>query len=135
MIENIIRWLLFTVIFSLSPVVFSCLLGSGTGFSGLNLAFMQVIQKGEILLLSVGLSGAAIGEMIGKERCEGAFQVLVVGISFLNVVLSIPFYIAAGYNFSSKIDPGLLYEMSLISYCCALSTGFLSTFLTSMSKQ
>lgn len=80
---KLLRWTVYSVIISLIPI-FSTFLYSWTTNSQVTLT--GALSKGELLLISVAISGGAVGELIGREA-EGALRLLKVGIIGLTLIV------------------------------------------------
>lgn len=82
------RWAIFSVIISLLPIVATFSYSWTTTNSSITLT--EALAKGELLLISVAISGTAVGELIGREG-GGTFKLLKVvfiGLAFIVVVFS-----------------------------------------------
>lgn len=62
---KVFRWIIYSVLFALIPIVCSYVSYS---IKGIPPELRYLLVKGELLLVSVGIGGAAVGELIHPER-------------------------------------------------------------------
>lgn len=85
LIENIFTWFLFSVLFSLTPIVFNAVILS---LKGTNLALPSLLSNGELLLVSTAISADATGRLIGGGKHERLLKQFAAGGSLLVLLLS-----------------------------------------------
>src|SRR5580692_8929792 len=88
------RWLLFDVVISILPLVLSYSIRAM--FIG-NPTIMDVIQNGELYLISTALAAAAIGEVVSKwqlAEADVSLRMFSAFLAILVVFFSLGFYSA-----------------------------------------
>ena len=130
MIEKIIKWIVFGVVIALLPLIFRliCLLVVGAKPS-----LVAVTSQGELLLISVCMGAAAIGEIIVCDTNKKNFKILSVGSCVILLILSALLFAfisqsnSASTTFNSQVVSNIslyLYGFSLISSgCCVYLAG------------
>jgi hypothetical protein len=63
MAEKLVRWLIFSVVISLLPLLFRFALEATDGKSP---TLSDLLSQGELLLISSAIAAAAVGELIGR---------------------------------------------------------------------
>lgn len=110
---------MFSVLFGALPVFFN-FLNALTFEPPLTMGYL--FGRGELLLVSAGLSGAALGDLLlVKSRWE-KFKVTVTGLSGVNIAAA-SYYFAAVSGQYSEGDPvrqGTVAVVSLVMYTFAL---------------
>jgi hypothetical protein len=84
---KIARWLLFSVAFSLVPIIANYLLAVGKSSKAFP-PLSTVIQHGELFLLSTGLAAVGLGEVIGANQRAKIIKIITGGVSSINMLLS-----------------------------------------------
>jgi hypothetical protein len=128
--EKLLRWLLFSVLLSLSPLLARAI-SLSTDSADTNL--LQLLSpRGELLLVSIVLCAAAAGELIGSKDHRRMAKITAGGISVLLLVFAALYF---GHVYGA--DPaqaltlapaaartsGLLFASSVIcSGCCVALT-------------
>jgi hypothetical protein len=80
------RWFIFTVLAALVPVAFGSLI---LYYRNKPLSLEAVTSKGELLLISAGIAGAGIGELIASGTVKrGTAKLVCAGLCFITLMLS-----------------------------------------------
>lgn len=111
---------MFSVALGLLPVFFNFL--SLLTF-GPELSWALLLGNGELLLLSVGLSAAALGDLIAVGREWEKFKIVLTASSAGNIALA-SFYFAAISQRSAEGEPtngSVVAIVSLVLYALALA--------------
>ena len=87
MAAKIFRWAIFTVLFSLLPIVASYVIAVAKK-DGTFVPLGSVIEHGELYLLSSSFAAVGLGEVIGVNESWKISKIIVAGFSLLNVGLS-----------------------------------------------
>lgn len=130
-IEKLTVWLIFGVVVTLTPFIFSFLqsVDSRRGF-----AFSSVLGDGQLLLVSVAIAAGAFGElvtvnMVSEKRLS---RILALGSSVVVVIVASLWFggISSSVSDKTATDPkaitigsGFIYGWALISsaWCLSLS--------------
>lgn len=83
---KIIKWLFFNIIFALIPLIYRYLKLCVFNDDCKNLDFLY--KEGELLLLSTAIFAEAIGELIHTEPHYKYIALVIMGFSFLVIVLN-----------------------------------------------
>jgi hypothetical protein len=124
---KIARWLLFSVIFSLVPILASYLLAVANTSAGFP-PLATVAKHGELFLLSSALAAIGLGEVIGVNQKGQIYKIITGGFSCINIGLSTFLFVftnnaadlAASY-FSSVSYWMFLFSCVVATSCVALS--------------
>jgi hypothetical protein len=73
---TLIRWIIFSVIITLTPLFYNVLRNIGRG-KGVNL--VKLVANGELLLVSAAISAGALGHLFGSEGTMGRSEILSGG--------------------------------------------------------
>ena len=121
MLHKIIRWVLFSVIFSLAPLLASWLWAAAN--SKTFVSPMTVVSQGDLYLLASGFGAVGIGELIGINQKWISAKLVIGGFSALNIVLSVFLY-AALRNSTPDTNAEFLTLTSfwLFAISCIVST-------------
>lgn len=119
MMEKIIRWIIFGVAIALLPLIFQfiCLIVTGTKAS-----LVAITSQGELLLISVCMGAAAIGEIIICDTKKKNLKILSVGSCVILLTLSALLFafISQSNPSSSTLDNHAISNISLYLYGCSL---------------
>jgi hypothetical protein len=78
--QKLTRWFFFTVIAALIPVIHGCL---NLWTYDKPLSLNSVSSKGELLLISAGIGGAAIGELVAPRTSKKkTMKLICAGLCF-----------------------------------------------------
>jgi hypothetical protein len=66
--ERLVRWIAFTVLISIAPILFNFL---GRLFDGKPVGIQILLGGGELLLIACSLAAAGIGEIVGRRVKSG----------------------------------------------------------------
>lgn len=105
-----LRWLLFGAGFALIPILFGFLRMATRGQS---LSISGVTSRGELLLISAGIGGAAIGELIASGTKKRPGAKLACGSACAAVLLLSGLWFS---DISSLLDAGQAVNHRVISY-------------------
>jgi hypothetical protein len=144
-VEKLTVWVIFGVIVTLTPFIFSILqsVGGKHGFS-----VNTILGTGQLLLVSVAITAAAFGELvvINVSESQRLFRTLAMGSAVIVVIVSSLWF----GGISSSIDEGkppdpaiislgsiLVYVWALISsaWCLSLAASNKSTIERDSSKE
>lgn len=121
------KWLIFSVLLTLLPLVFNFLLA---------LAFGPLptpdylVGNGQLLLLAVGLSTAALGNALSIRRLSDAIRDWTVGACAANLALASFFFAVVSVGNALGADVGYVLVVSLVLYGCAVFTSGICATLT-----
>jgi hypothetical protein len=132
-IQKLLRWVVFGVGIALMPFILKVL---SLGIIGnlKNLSFQallnELISHGDLLLVSVALGGAALGELFGSGPKREIYKILAGGGLFLILLLEVGFFghVSVAYPscpLKSSIDADFISSISLQL--------FLGTVITSVA--
>jgi hypothetical protein len=122
--EKLIRWLLFNVLISLTPLI--------TSFMGLRLdnqpySVYTLTARGELLLISTTIASAAVGELIAGGRNKAPQKLVAGGSCVLLVLLSSLFF--AAIQARQSPDLGRVFRTSSWLFAGTLLASFGSVYL------
>jgi len=122
MTEKLIRWFLFGVVIALLPIIFNSLRLFTHGGS---LTFGQLVGRGELLLVTAGISAKAIGELIGSSTSMKIPKIIAGGVSLVILALASLYFadVAATYANNQTLDLSVISRMSLILFLTAVVSG------------
>jgi hypothetical protein len=89
--SKLTRWLIFTVVLSLLPLMLDFVLKAADGSSP---SINEVISRGELCLVCTALAGVGLGELLGLSDEAALTKIVLGGACFLSAVISIALYIA-----------------------------------------
>lgn len=98
---KLIRWVIFTVLFSLLPIFISYIVATVRDADNPSL-LASVVSHGELYLLASSFSAVGLGEIIGVNQKWQISKIIVSGLSLLSLVLSIGLYVYLNYNQDQK---------------------------------
>ena len=116
---KLIRWAIFSALISLLPLWFNYLVMRINGFSP---PLKDLISHGELLLITAGLSAAAVGKVIASGRNYANRKFLAAG-GCLIVLLTSSFYfayISSLYKSAEILDINFIAHISLVLYFSAI---------------
>lgn len=115
-VQKLIRWFIFSVAVALLPLIFHALQLITRGKSA---SLSAVTSHGELLIVSVALAAAAIGNIIGNKNMTLSIpKLLSAGFCMLMLLLSSFYYadISACRISGQPIEDNVIACVSLISY-------------------
>jgi hypothetical protein len=119
--RRVLIWILFSVGISLLPVVFNLLTFPTFNIS---LSVANVLGSGELLMVAVGLSGAALGELFGTSRQSETARILITFFSFINAACAAFYYaLTVGRYTVRGQDPNAVVIVSLGIFAVAVACG------------
>lgn len=97
----------------------------------------SLLGRGELLLLTVGLSATALGDLVSTGRLWEKAKLLAAGVSAANIALcSFYFALLSGrYNAGEEVVPGAVVALSLTFYVSALVCSGFCVVLTALSDR
>lgn len=119
-VHKLIRWTIFSVAVALLPLVFHALQLTTRGKA---VSVTAVTSHGELLLISVALAAAAIGDLLGNRNWTLSIPKLVAsGFCMLMLLLSSFYYadISACRMSGQLIEDGVIATVSVLSYAFTL---------------
>lgn len=123
MIERLIRWLLFSVLFAAPPILINILVA----YVSLGKSQTYVLfERGDLLLVTAGISAAAIGEVVGEAFVAGRHRriakIIAGGSCLLILVISVMmFAIITMFFYSAQpLDREFIKIFSLVVFFFAL---------------
>ncbi len=118
-----LKWLIFGVVLALLPIGFNLVYAWTVIGPWPSTAFL--FGRGELLLLAVGLSSGALGDLILGEGKWQALRLVVAGVCILNIGLaSFYFALVSGkYAIREPTDTGVVVVISLVLYGVAVLSG------------
>ena len=90
MLEYLIRWIIFSVVIALLPLLFNLLRNIGRGE---NIGFVRLFSHGELLLVSAAISAGALGQLFGVGSSLSIIKILAGG-SCVTIVMVASFWFA-----------------------------------------
>ena len=115
------RWFVFTVIAALVPLVF------GLGklfFQGKPLSLQAISSRGELLLISTGIAGTAIGELIASGTSKQPVpKIVCAGLCFINLSLSGMWFADISTSVESANLARLAYGSLLVFFMTLFASG------------
>ena len=129
MVEKFFRWLFFGVIIAMLPIAFHyiCLfLGKSSP------SITKVISNGELLIIAVGMTSAAIGELFAWQSQNSIYKVILGGSCTTLLILSALLFAYISTNIFSQhpLDPISIYHVSLVLYFSSVISSAFSTTIT-----
>jgi hypothetical protein len=129
--EKLAKWLIFSVLLSLVPLLANYGLYRITE-NAIDLELL--LSHGELFLIAAALTGTALGEIIAsrKKRQHGNWRLCSAGGSLLIVILaSMLFAFVSGTQLANRsLDTCFVEAASLVVYVCACVTGTFSIVLS-----
>lgn len=87
--RSLLRWFLFSVLLALLPLGFAAL---AKNLDGELVSVFKLVSGGELLLVSVGITGAAVGDLLGRKRDNGNWELAAGWCSVVLVALTAFYY-------------------------------------------
>jgi hypothetical protein len=115
MLERILYWLFSSVILSLIPLAFSYL---GIYLGGTSPTKNLILSHGELTLISAGIAGAAISEVIGSGKRLRTNKI-IAGISCV-VALCLASFMFAWVSSGNSTDPESVSNGSIFIFVFTL---------------
>lgn len=121
MAKRVMRWFLFSIVVGVIPVVLNGVLALLTS-KVLDLSVMWDLSvlfgRGELLMLSVGLSAATVGDVVASRGLSSALKMPIIGISFVMGLVTVGIYgiVLALRESDSTILGDAVAVVSLIPY-------------------
>ena len=125
-VENVGRWLLFSVIIALLPILFGIL---GLKIFNQPITVQNTIASGQLLLVSTAVLAEAIGELLVNDKVNRIFKIYVTGINLAVFGMACLLYstiVSATNNVSAggkTIDSNTVAIISFIVFGWTMLTG------------
>lgn len=129
MSPKVLRWLIFSVGFSLIPLGLDYLISLGNE-AGPSVSLVDVIGRGELCLVSTTLSAVGLGEIGGAKLQGEKTGIMLVGASLMNIAIGIAVYIMMKANHSDHV-PAMYVSLSYILF---ISTAVVATSCVVVSE-
>jgi len=121
MAAKISRWLFFSVMFSLIPLLASYLTASSDKKDWPQLS--SALGSGELFLLSTTFAAVGLGELLGGNQRYPVAKIIVGGFSFLKLCMSTFLYAAANHSAAGTAETFYLNTSYWIFiFSCVVST-------------
>jgi hypothetical protein len=112
--KKVSQWILYTVLFSLVPIVFDYVIEFAKG-GGSWPGVAQVVRHGELCLVATAMSCVAIGEMSGYKSTGNTGRVWLFWFCLLSAAVSIGLYVIMK-SIANAQTIGTLSEISIIMF-------------------
>lgn len=126
--RSLSKWLFFSVALSLVPIAASILISSTRNGSG---SLESGLKHGELLLITVSLCAAAVGDLIGTSKDIPIRKIVSGGGALLILIVSAIYFadISAAISNGAQFDSSQLTKYSLYLFssgiiCSALCVSF-----------
>lgn len=119
MAVKLLKWLIFTVIFSLVPLLFEWIFRLTRTE---DTTLLGLMSHGELVLILVPICAASAAELFGSTRAMLWAKVVVGGFSLVLLMLCSAYfaYISAGSAAGQALDAKVIGNVSLIVFGCSL---------------
>ncbi|WP_052277929.1 hypothetical protein [Microcystis panniformis] len=123
MLRKIIQWIIFGVVLAIVPLVVALLIRATRGQST---ELVDLLRNGELLLVTAGIVGAAIGDLLGGNRTQPIFELFSGGACVLILVVSSILYadVSAAHASQQPVNIAVIERSSLWLF----SGGVVSSF-------
>jgi hypothetical protein len=126
-------WILFGVLLALVPILSSAI---GEWVRGRTIGLSDVIGGGELLLVSTGVSAAAIGELV-RHRTDDLrnLRAVLTGVGLITILFAGLLFadIAASIRANEDLDAVRVAAISLVIFSISLVTATAATVVTEVS--
>lgn len=122
-VHKLIKWAIFSVAVALMPLAFHAI---QLAWRGNPFSIGAIIGHGELLLVSVAIAAAAIGDLQGnKHSTLGTVKLLSTGFCFIVLLMSSLFYadISACQLADQVLQESMIKNVSLLCYAVTLVCG------------
>lgn len=119
MLIKLVKWLLFSVLVALAPIVGGWLIQATRANTP---PVFDLISHGELLLIAVALSSAAGGELIGTGESMKLYKMFAAGISALIVIVAALYFsnVSASIAAGEALNVLFLERASIVIYISAI---------------
>ena len=132
---SLVRWGIFAVAIALLPILIS-ILGSVT--RGDDVGFVELLQNGELFLVSAAIVGAGIADLVaeGGSRFR-TLKLTTGGAAGLVAITAAAWFadVAAGRRDGLELDSSGITTGSLIVFACALVAGASCIVVAELAKK
>lgn len=90
---RVLRWLVYSVLFSIVPLGLDFLMALARSQEAAAPTLTDIIGRGELCLIAVTLSAVGAGEISGKKSGGEKTSILLTGASFLTAIFNVGFYV------------------------------------------
>lgn len=116
------KWMIWSVLLSLSPFVLELLGLLTTSNPGTGLRLSTPIERGQLLLVCAGLGATGVGDLIGTSTDELSAKRYAGGASVLIVLLAAGYYATA--SSPSVQNREVVVSVSVVLYLLTLLVSF-----------
>jgi hypothetical protein len=117
MAEKFARWFVFSVVIALLPLVFKYVVGLT---DGLVPSAAALLSHGELLLVSVAITAAAVGELIGGGRRRMVLKLLAGGGCIATILFCSLYF--ASVSQRTVVHPEVVAHISMMLFVVAVGT-------------
>lgn len=124
---RMIKWYLFGALISLYPLLFRFLVLILDPDS--ELTHLELTARGEVFLISAGMTAAAIGELIISDSPRMRIKILTMFSALLISVTSAFLFAHVSANFTA-LNQSLIFNLSLAIYVFSVLNGTMCIYLS-----
>ena len=132
--KTMVRWCIFSVLLALAPLFFNYL---KVGHKA-SISYVDLVGKGELLLITVSLLAPPLGELIGLHTVRfNSWIDIIAGFNLLTLILVAYLYAdtAANIQMSSEFEDGeYVGNISIAFYVVALISSAACKFIAGLSQ-
>lgn len=129
--EALITWLIFSIIFALVPIVFNAVAQSLV--PNVSVSFADLLSNGELLIISVGVAAGSVGELVKSgNKNNRILEILAYG-SCLILLCFAALLFAVISSASSTLDAGRIASYSTGIFSATLFASLVSIILANSS--
>ena len=85
MVENLMRWFVFSVLVALLPLVLNALI---VATDAEPFSLVQLVARGELLIIAAALCAGAIGDLIGRGTQRASAKIVAGGACVMLLFLN-----------------------------------------------
>jgi hypothetical protein len=126
---KLLRWIIFTVFFSLLPFI-GTWLGDKLQCYPKNYELKDFALGGQFFLLAASISADTLGELFGSSSNSHLWKIMIGGIQFLVFALALLLYSQCFGKDLDEVDEISLKSMSLISLFSSVFIGLWCLYFT-----
>ncbi len=130
MLDRLIKWLFFSILIALLPLAFTWIYSY---INNLERSYVDIVGRGELLLISASICAAALGDLIGTshQRKGTTIAAYIAGGSAV-VILMLCSLLFASLPASPDPNGGAIAEISTLLYGVSVVSGGASILLGDM---
>lgn len=127
-------WIWFGLLFTIFPIFFTIwkLRGVAPDSTTLSMTFKSVIARGELMLVSLSILGANMGDLFKDECLNKTSGYTVQAVTFLLSLFAIGSFSEINTNIALK--EGFAYNTSLTIFICSIIISLISIFIPRKEK-